>query len=142
MTTVNDVNQPPGDDWIRVSELRPLLAALPALRDGDFRVRLPADRDGIAADLARAFNQIADRDEHFANELSRVTREVVRHGRLDERLSPGPGQSAWTASVESARSVRRDAWAGARRYAACPVAGANADLRAAAGRQRAGEPVR
>ncbi|MGH3380001.1 MAG: HAMP domain-containing protein, partial [Actinoallomurus sp.] len=78
---------------------------MPALRDGDFRVRLPAEHEGITADLARAFNQIADRNQHFADELNRVTREVARHGRLDERLSSSPGQGAWTASVESANTL-------------------------------------
>ena len=102
VTTVKDVTQAPGEGWIRVSDLRPLLAAMPALRDGDFRVRLPAEHEGIAADLARAFNQIADRNQHFTEELCRVTREVTRHGRLDERLSASPGQGSWTSCVESA----------------------------------------
>jgi methyl-accepting chemotaxis protein len=105
VTTVKDVTHPPGEGWVHVSELRPLLAAMPALSDGDFRVRLPAENEGIAGDLARAFNQIADRNQHFAGELSRVTREVTRHGRLDERLSPGSGHGCWTASVESANTL-------------------------------------
>jgi signal transduction histidine kinase/HAMP domain-containing protein/CheY-like chemotaxis protein len=87
-----------------VSELRPLLAAMPALRDGDFRVRLPAEHEGITADLARAFNQIADRQQHFAGELARVTRAVVRNGRLDERLCPAPG-GAWSGNVESVNTL-------------------------------------
>ncbi|WP_141961856.1 HAMP domain-containing protein [Actinoallomurus bryophytorum] len=78
---------------------------MPALRDGDFRVRLPAGNEGIAADLARAFNQIADGNEHFASELSRVAHEVARHGRMDERLSTGPGHGCWTAGVESANTL-------------------------------------
>jgi HAMP domain-containing protein/signal transduction histidine kinase/ActR/RegA family two-component response regulator len=105
VTTVKDATQPPGDGWIRVSELRPLLAAMPALRDGDFRVRMPAEHEGVTADIARVFNQIADRNQHFAEELHRVTREVVRHGRLDERLTSSPGQGSWTASVESANTL-------------------------------------
>ncbi|MFB9627689.1 HAMP domain-containing protein [Nonomuraea helvata] len=86
-------------------ELRPLLAAMEALRDGDFRVRLPTDHDGMPAELAAVFNQIADRNLHFADELSRVRREVVRHGRLDERLSASPGQGAWAATVGAANSL-------------------------------------
>ncbi|MEU6712176.1 HAMP domain-containing protein, partial [Nonomuraea sp. NPDC046802] len=90
---------------IRSVELRPLLAAMEALRDGDFRVRLPIDQDGMPAELAAVFNQIADRNLHFVDELSRVRREVVRHGRLDERLSPSPGQGAWAATVGTANSL-------------------------------------
>ena len=102
--TVTEKRQAPGDGWISVQDLRPLLAAMTALRDGDARVRLPAEQDGITADLARAFNQMADRHQHFAGELGRVTREVVRHGRLDERLSPAPG-GTWSGSVESVNTL-------------------------------------
>ncbi|MEV4112955.1 HAMP domain-containing protein [Nonomuraea sp. NPDC049695] len=90
---------------IRSVELRPLLAAMEALRDGDFRVRLPMDHDGMPAELAAVFNQIADRNLHFAEELSRVRREVVREGRLDERLADSPGQGAWAATVGAANSL-------------------------------------
>ncbi|MGP3947670.1 HAMP domain-containing protein [Streptomyces sp. 7N604] len=86
-----------------------------ALRDGDFRVRLPGSYEtpspadavpqGVAADLAAVFNQIADRNKHFVDELVRVRREIVRHGRLDERLSASPGQGTWTASVGAANSL-------------------------------------
>src|SRR3954453_22023459 len=76
-----------------------------ALRDGDFRVRLPAEHECVTGDLARVFNQIADRDQPLADEMGRVTREVVRYGRLDERLSCGPGQGAWSATVESANTL-------------------------------------
>ncbi|MET7328958.1 HAMP domain-containing protein [Nonomuraea sp. NPDC005650] len=90
---------------IRPVELRPLLAAMEALRDGDFRVRLPTDQDGMTAELAAVFNQIADRNLHFSDELSRVRREVVRNGRLDERMSASPGQGAWTATLNAANSL-------------------------------------
>ncbi|MEO3874755.1 HAMP domain-containing protein [Nonomuraea sp. B12E4] len=90
---------------IQSIELRPLLAAMEAFRDGDFRVRLPADQDGMVAEIAAVFNQIADRNRHFVDELNRIHREVVRHGRLDERLSASPGQGAWAATVGTANSL-------------------------------------
>jgi signal transduction histidine kinase/HAMP domain-containing protein/ActR/RegA family two-component response regulator len=94
-----------GEGWIHVDDLQPLLAAMPALRDGDFQVRLPAEDGGITGDLARTFNQIAGRNQHFAEELKRVRREVVHHGRLDERLSASPGPGAWAGAVESANAL-------------------------------------
>ena len=39
---------------------RQLLAALRAVRKGDFSVRLPSDRTGIAGEIAEAFNDIVD----------------------------------------------------------------------------------
>ncbi|WP_433469449.1 HAMP domain-containing protein [Spirillospora sp. CA-128828] len=92
-------------DPTQMDELHPLLAAMQALRDGDFQVRLPVDRDGVPAELAIVFNQIADRNLHQSDELRRVRREIVRHGRLDERLSPSPGQGGWAATVEASNSL-------------------------------------
>ncbi|HEY2080757.1 MAG TPA: methyl-accepting chemotaxis protein, partial [Streptosporangiaceae bacterium] len=91
--------------WVRESDLRPLLTAMLSLRDGDLRIRLPAEHDGIAGELAVALTQTADRNRHFADELNRVCREVARQGRLDARLSADPGQGAWTASVEAANTL-------------------------------------
>ncbi|GAA0590662.1 HAMP domain-containing protein [Streptomyces crystallinus] len=96
---------PGGGEWIRALELRPLLAALTALRDGDFGVRLQETHEGIPAELSAIFNQVAVRNQHFTDELQRVRREVVRHGRLDERLAASPGQGAWTAGVDSANTL-------------------------------------
>lgn len=96
---------PGGGDWIRALELRPLLAAMTALRDGDFGVRLPETYEGMPAELAAIFNQVAVRNQHLTDELLRVRREVVRHGRLDERLAASPGQGAWQAGVTSANTL-------------------------------------
>ncbi len=88
-----------------MSELRPLLAAMTALRDGDFRVRVAETHEGMPAELAAMLNQIAVRNQHFADELTRVRREVVRHGRLDDRLSASPGQGAWTSGVTATNAL-------------------------------------
>jgi HAMP domain-containing protein/signal transduction histidine kinase/CheY-like chemotaxis protein len=92
-------------DPIQPTDLHPLLAAMQALRDGDFQIRLPTDHDGVPAEFATVFNQIADRNLHQTDELKRVRREIVRHGRLDERLSPSPGQGGWAVTVEAANSL-------------------------------------
>ncbi|CAM5321858.1 Sensor histidine kinase RcsC [Streptomyces spiroverticillatus] len=76
-----------------------------ALRDGDFRVRLPETQEGTPAELAAVFNQIATRKEHYGAELSRVRREVVRHGRLDERLAVSPGQGGWASNINSTNAL-------------------------------------
>ncbi|WP_405575848.1 HAMP domain-containing protein [Streptomyces sp. NBC_01167] len=76
-----------------------------SLRDGDFRVRVAETHEGMSAELAAVFNQIAVRNQHFADELTRVRREVVRHGRLDDRLAASPGQGAWTSGVAWTNSL-------------------------------------
>ncbi|MGV9228258.1 HAMP domain-containing protein [Streptomyces nigra] len=94
----------PIDGRIRAAELRPLLAAMTAARDGDFR-RLPETGDGMVAELTAVFNQIMDRSTHFNGEMQRVKRELVRYGRLDERLSASPGQGDWTTRVDDVNVV-------------------------------------
>ncbi|MDQ0748384.1 signal transduction histidine kinase/HAMP domain-containing protein/ActR/RegA family two-component response regulator [Streptomyces africanus] len=69
-----------------------------AARDGDF-TKVPETGHGMVAELTAVFNQIMDRDIHFTTEVQRVRRELVRYGRLDERLSASPGQGLWTSRV-------------------------------------------
>ncbi|MYT01144.1 HAMP domain-containing protein [Streptomyces sp. SID5469] len=92
------------DGQIRASDLRPLLAAMTAARDGIF-TRVPETGHGLVAELSTAFNQIMDRNAHFNSEVQRVRRELVRHGRLDERLSASPGQGYWAARVSDVNQL-------------------------------------
>ncbi|WP_436848309.1 HAMP domain-containing protein [Streptomyces griseoviridis] len=75
-----------------------------AARDGDFR-KVPETGQGMVAELTAVFNQIMDRTAHFNGETQRVKRELVRHGRLDERLSASPGQGAWASRVSDVNQL-------------------------------------
>ncbi|GAA3806616.1 HAMP domain-containing protein [Streptomyces chiangmaiensis] len=75
-----------------------------AARDGDF-TKVPEAGHGPVAELGSIFNQIIDRSTHFNSEVQRVKRELVRHGRLDERVSVSPGQGAWTSLVDDVNQV-------------------------------------
>ncbi len=88
-----------GDGQIRASDLRPLLAAMTSARDGDFSKVPETTGHDMVAELGMVFNQILDRSTHFNAELQRVRREIVRHGRLDERLAASPGQGHWTTRI-------------------------------------------
>ncbi len=75
-----------------------------AARDGDF-TKAPETGQGMVAELTAAFNQIMDRSTHFNSETQRVRRELIRHGRLDERLSASPGQGGWTSRVNDVNQL-------------------------------------
>ncbi|WP_425540900.1 HAMP domain-containing protein [Streptomyces coeruleorubidus] len=75
-----------------------------AARDGDF-TKVPETGHGMVAELTAVFNQIMDRSVHFTTEVQRVKRELVRHGRLDERLSASPGQGLWTSRVNDVNQL-------------------------------------
>ncbi|MFH9245787.1 HAMP domain-containing protein, partial [Streptomyces lydicus] len=81
-----------------------------ALRDGDFNAgveRSPdgGGADGVLADMVGVFHQIVARNAHLASELQRVRSEIIRQGRLDERISASPGQGTWTTNIEAANTV-------------------------------------
>ncbi|HSX97151.1 MAG TPA: hypothetical protein VLG91_07145, partial [Streptomyces sp.] len=82
------------DELIRASDLRALTAAMTSARDGSF-TKAPETGPAPVAELCALFNQIIDRSTHFGSEVQRVRREMLRPGRLDERLSASPGQGAW-----------------------------------------------
>ncbi|MCY7373442.1 MAG: HAMP domain-containing protein, partial [Spirochaetaceae bacterium] len=90
------------------AESRRLLGALEELRDGNFRKRLPETGGGLAAEVARAFNEAAERNTRLAAELRRVRRTVGRDGKLKERLDPAGAKGTWADCFEDANSLVDD----------------------------------
>ncbi|MFD4634089.1 HAMP domain-containing protein [Streptomyces sp. NPDC058473] len=75
-----------------------------ASRDGDFTKAAPVG-EGVTAELYAVFNEMVDRSLHFDSELIRVRREIIRHGRLDERFAESPGQGRWAARVSEVNTL-------------------------------------
>ncbi|GAA2151731.1 HAMP domain-containing protein [Nocardioides koreensis] len=100
--------RPAAGGELDAAQLRRLLAGLNAMRDGNFRKRLPVSGEGLVADLAIAYNEIADRQQHILSELTRVQRVAGREGRHSERLQPGLGEGGWAKCVEAANSLITD----------------------------------
>ncbi|HET6944558.1 MAG TPA: hypothetical protein VFI01_04355, partial [Gaiellaceae bacterium] len=94
-----------GEGEIAEAELRQLLSALRAARDGDFRVRLPANRAGIAGELAQAFNELAERREAFSKEIARVGTAIGRDGRLTERAKAPASSGHWAATTDALNTL-------------------------------------
>src|SRR5687768_419056 len=74
---------------------RQLLAALRALRRGDFRARLPDDLDGIDGRICEAFNDIAERARSLETEAAELRDAVGREGRTRRRLRRGDLPGGW-----------------------------------------------
>ena len=66
---------------------RQLLAAMVALRDGDFTVRMPSDLVGLPGKIADTFNDIVTVSDLRAREAARVSRMVGKEGKLRERMT-------------------------------------------------------
>src|ERR671939_158662 len=87
---------------------RRLLAALRRVRNGDFNVRRPLDRTGVAGDIAQAFNDMVDLNERMAKELARITMVVGREGRVGQRTSLGPVNGSWAGCFDSINTLIDD----------------------------------
>src|SRR5581483_8337391 len=59
-----------------------LLNALRAFKKGDFSVRLPLDRTGVAGEIAQVFNDVIELSELMFYELGCINRVVGKEGKL------------------------------------------------------------
>jgi len=84
--------------------MRRLLKALQAVRDGDFSVRLPSDRIGIAGKVADTFNEIVAANQRLYRELARAGRAVGKEGRTRHRVCIDKRAGAW-GEMESSINV-------------------------------------
>ena len=89
----------------RLAGTRGAPAALQAVRDGDFSVRLPGDRVGLAGKIADTFNEIVAANERMAEELERVGQVVGKEGKIAparraSAAAAAPG-ARWSRSVNT-----------------------------------------
>ncbi len=89
-------------------DARQLLAALRAVKKGDFSARLPADRTGMGASLAEAFNDVAELLQTFTNELERIATVVGKEGRITQRASLPGATGGWAVRIDSVNSLIAD----------------------------------
>ncbi|MFD5927044.1 HAMP domain-containing protein [Streptomyces griseoaurantiacus] len=88
--------------------LHRLLAALAAMRDGNFRRRLTVTGDDVMAEISAVFNEVADRNLQLTGELARVRRVVGREGKLTERLETGACEGSWAAAIDNSNALVDD----------------------------------
>jgi HAMP domain-containing protein len=85
-----------------------LLAALRAVRRGNFDVRLPTGPDGVSTDIATAFNEIVEANQLMVRELRRVQRTVGRAGRIRERAAISPLAGGWSKMLGAVNELLDD----------------------------------
>ena len=104
-TVVARARAPAGDQSI---DLRELLRALRAVRDGDFSVRLPGDWGGIGGKIADTFNDIVTTNDRLATELERVGQSVGKQGKTRQRVRGDRQRGAWGAMEVSVNTLIDD----------------------------------
>jgi HAMP domain-containing protein/CheY-like chemotaxis protein len=93
---------------VKKQDLERLLDALRSARDGETGMRLPAQQSGLMGDVAKAFNQLAQRREGLTNELGRVSKVIGREGRMTERVQLKGAKGSWAESIDSVNSMIED----------------------------------
>jgi CheY-like chemotaxis protein/HAMP domain-containing protein/GAF domain-containing protein len=96
-----------GTVQIRTKDLQSLLDALRSARDGEAGVRLP-EQSGVMGDVAKTFNQLAERREALTDELKRVSTVIRREGKMTERAQLESVKGSWGESVDSVNSLIED----------------------------------
>src|SRR6201997_668939 len=89
-------------------DLRKLLRALQAVRDGDFSVRLASDQTGLPGKVADTFNEIVSTNERLARELERAGQIVGKDGKTRHRMSIDRRSGAWGAMESSVNTLIDD----------------------------------
>jgi HAMP domain-containing protein/CheY-like chemotaxis protein/signal transduction histidine kinase len=89
-------------------DLREVLRALQSVRDGDFSVRLPGDKAGLAGKVADTFNEIVSSSERLASELEQAGRIVGKEGRTRHRVGLDRRSGSWGAMEGSVNTLIDD----------------------------------
>ncbi len=85
-----------------------LLETLTKFRDGDFSVRLPVDRTGLAGKIADTLNDIFKLNERMCGEFGRINKAVGKDGKIGQRASMGDASGAWCDCIESINGLIGD----------------------------------
>ena len=98
---------PPGLD-LPPAAVSQLLAALQAVRNGDFTVRLPGDWNGVEGKIADTFNDIVSANARMAGELERVGTVVGKQGNTRQRVTFPSASGSWGAMERSVNTLIDD----------------------------------
>ena len=85
-----------------------LLKVLQGIRDGDFSVRLPGDKTGLAGKVADVVNEIVAANQRLARELERAGQLVGKEGRTRQRITAERRAGSWGAMEGSVNTLIDD----------------------------------
>jgi hypothetical protein len=89
-------------------DLKKLLRALQAVRDGDFSVRLATDQTGLGGKIADAFNEMVSANQRMASELERAGQMVGKEGKTRIRVAAERRNGSWGAMESSVNTLIDD----------------------------------
>ncbi|NUO48611.1 MAG: HAMP domain-containing protein, partial [Polyangiaceae bacterium] len=121
---------------------RQVLAAMRALRRGEFSARLPEDLDGVDAQICEAFNDVAQLAESLALESKELRESVGREGKTKRRLAKGGLKGGWETFATSVNYLLDDLTTHTNEMAAVVAAVAQGDFSKRLAEEASEGPVR
>ncbi|PYU11018.1 MAG: hybrid sensor histidine kinase/response regulator, partial [Acidobacteria bacterium] len=82
-------------------DTRQLLEVLVAVKKGDFSVRMPLDKTGVAGKIADTLNDIIELQQRVVQEYERISVAVGKQGKITERASVMGSTGDWAAGVSA-----------------------------------------
>ncbi|MGB7532217.1 MAG: HAMP domain-containing protein, partial [Halobacteriota archaeon] len=89
------------EEEYRERQLRRLLEAMEAFKDGDLTIRLPKEKYDIYGELADSYNKMAEMVGGVTTEMHRVAKVAGTEGKLTERASVPGVAGSWKECVDT-----------------------------------------
>lgn len=106
-----------------------LLAALTALRNGDFSTRLSADgQTGTRAEIAKTYNELGEMLSVLSPEFRRLSRELGTEGRFGPQAEVPGAQGEWLTLIGDFNKMAANLTNQVRNFAQVTTAVARGDL--------------
>ncbi|HAJ62888.1 MAG TPA: hybrid sensor histidine kinase/response regulator, partial [Cyanobacteria bacterium UBA8543] len=89
-------------------DIKELLKTLTAVKKGNFSVRMPIDKTGLAGKVADTLNDIIELNQRMVQEFNRISTVVGKEGKITQRASIGNAGGSWKDGVESVNTLITD----------------------------------
>ncbi|VXD24979.1 HAMP domain-containing protein [Planktothrix paucivesiculata] len=96
---------PPNTDDLDVSQL---LEILNAFEKGDFSVRMPINKTGLAGKVADKLNDVIERNELMVQEFERISTVVGKEGKSTQRATVNNANGQWMDAINSINMLISD----------------------------------
>ncbi len=110
------------------ADLRELLDALTALKEGRLSKKLPEDWQGTMGEIARVYNAHVHQMNQFAAELTQVVRDVGTEGRFGGQMEVPGASGTWEDLIANVNAMSGNLTGQIRNIAEITTTVANGDL--------------
>jgi len=106
--TAGGKTRAPGAAGTDTLDQKRLLSVLSHYERGDFAVRMPEDRTGLAGKICDALNATIERNERLVKELERLSTVVGKAGNVKQRAQMPYAEGSWSTAIESVNALVSD----------------------------------